>query len=137
MRGDLLNGSAVKHILAASPGDFNSPGSSLPYNLGGYTHGKLVVAAGSINSGFEAHVQRSGTSDGTYQPFGASIALGTGSQMAVRNFTMDSSAVWHRVYVDNGTGSANVGVVLEAQGTYFAPIEQAASVTVHSDVTGG
>lgn len=130
-----LNGSSIKYINALSPGDFNAAASSLPYNMGNYTWGTLVVNAGSINSGFEAHVLRSATSNGTFNGFGASIAFDTGSQMGVRSFPMNSSNLFYNVYYTNGTGSAVVGIDLIAAGAREQPIpNQAASVTVSQDV---
>lgn len=134
MIGRGLTGSAIRYSLAVSSNDFDVAACTLPIDFSEYQLGTLIVNLGSVNSGFEAVVQRSSTSDGTFASFGASVGVSTGSQLLVRSFGTNTSNFWHRVYYTNGTGSATAGIVLEAQGARFVPITQSASVTVHSDV---
>ena len=136
MIGRGLTGSAVRYTLALSANDFDAAACSLPIDFSQFQMGTLIVNLGSVNSGFEAVVQRSSTSDGTFAQFGASIGVSTGSQLLVRSFGTNTSNIWHRVYTTNGTGSATAGIVFAAQGARLVPVTQSADVTVHSDVAG-
>ena len=134
MLGRALTGSEIKYVSALSPGAFGAAGSTDPVDLSNFEFGTLLVHAGSINTGFEAHVLRSGTSNGTFQGIGASIGFNAGGKVGVRSFNAVSSAVWYRVYYTNGTGSANAGIALVGQQPRSTPINQDSNTTVLSTV---
>lgn len=134
MIGRGLDGSAVKYIQALSANDFDSAACTGAYDLSQFDTATLLVIAGSINSGFEAVVQRSSTSAGTFAQFGASVGVSTGSQTLVRSFGVGTSNIWHRVYYTNGTGSATVAMALIGHGARVVPVTQDGSTTVHSFV---
>lgn len=134
VRGRGLSGSETKYYNALSPMHNATLGSSNPINLGGFTFATLIAAAGSINN-FTVNVKRSATSAGTFADFGASINLATGSQLVVRSFTIDTSAVWHRVTYEQ-TGSANVALIMQLQGARTVPVDQESGVSVLSTILG-
>ena len=134
MLGRALTGSEIKYVTALSPGAFGAAGSSDSVDFSDFEFGTLIVHAGSVNTGFEAHVLRSGTSNGTFQGIGASIGFNAGGGVGVRSFSMQSSAVHYKVYYTNGTGSANVGILLVGQQPRKTPINQDSSTTVYSSI---
>jgi len=132
-----LNGSAIKYINALSPAGagLGAAGSSNASYLPHASWGTLLVHAGSANN-FVANVMRSGTSNGTFANFGASLTVTAGSgKLYVRSFTMDSSAVWYKVSYDNNNAGSFVGsVMLVAADNMDIPINQDGNTTVYSDV---
>lgn len=134
VRGRGLSGSEVKFYNALSPMHNATLGSSNAVNLGGFTFANMIVVAGSVNN-WTVNVKRSATSAGTFADFGASVNLATGSQLVVRGFAIDTSAVYHRVTYD-GTGSANVAVIIQAQGARQTPIDNESTTTVYSTILG-
>lgn len=130
MRADLMNGSSIKYIVAAS-GTQAAAGSSPAFDLGGYTAATVLAQVGTENSGVVFNVERSGTSNGSFAQNGASMSIG-GSKLGVRRFTNQSSAIWHKV---SWSGSFTGTVLLAAQGGYYTPIAtQDDNVTLLSDV---
>lgn len=135
MIGRGLTGSAIRYSLALSAQDFDSATCSQAYDFSEFQLGTILANLGSVNTGFEAKILRSSTSAGTFNGFGASVGVSTGSQLLVRSFGTNTSNIWHKVYVTNGTGSATAAVILTAQGARLVPVTQSEDVTVHSDVT--
>ena len=137
------SGSQLKYILALSPALYGAAGSTGVSNLGQFGFGTVLVTLGSGGSAGTnrvlVNVLRSGTSDGTFGAFGASFqSLSAGSQMYVRSFTIDSSAVYHKVsYDNNNNGSMNLAIHLVLQAAHLTPVDQDSSCTVFSDVLGG
>lgn len=136
------NGSAIKYLTALSPVALAVAGSTGVSNLAGFEFGTLIVSTGSAASGtgYVVNVMRSGTSNGTFASFGASLAISVkrGEGTYVRSFTMDSSAVWHRVSYDNNNGgSVTAAILLALDGARSVPVNQEADVVVSSDVLGG
>ena len=134
MIGRGLDGSALGVYQLLSANDFDGGGSSNPVDLSNYATAMLVLAAGSVNTGFQARMERSATSNGTFGEFGASLAVNAGCVIFTRGFGLGTSNVWHRLYYTNGTGSATAAVVLVAQGARVAPITQPTGVTTWSFV---
>jgi len=141
MRGG--NGSVIQYINALSPTNVNYAGSTAASNFAGFETGELIVIGSSAPSaaGFVVNMLRSGTSDGTFAAFGASIAYANlvlkGTR--VRSWTLDASACWYMVSYDNNnggsTGATTIEVVLKDGRN--APIGQNGNTTVFSDVLGG
>ena len=136
-----MNGSTIRIIQALSGVAIAAAGSSNPVNLAAYEKAMLIVSVGSAptaaGGGMLVSVQRSGTSNGTFQPFGASIpAQGANAKVATRSFAVSTSAVWHRVFYDNGTGGSFIGnIELLAHNPRSEPVvTQESNVTVYSDV---
>lgn len=134
MIGRGLDGSAVKYIQALSAGDFDAKTCTAAFDLSKFDSATLLVLAGSVNTGAEFVVQRSATSAGTFAAFGASIGTNAGCKVLARSFGVGTSNIWHRVYVDNGTGSATAGVALIGHGARVVPVDQDTNTTVHSYV---
>mgnify|MGYP001616372213 FL=1 len=138
-----INASGVQYINALSPTNVNYAGSTGASNFAGFETGQLVVIGSSAPSaaGFIVEMLRSGTSDGTFSSFGASISYNNmvikGTR--VRSWSLESSACWYMISYNNSnggsTGATAIEVVLkDARGT---PITQNGNTTVYSDVTGG
>ena len=134
MIGRGLNGSAQGYILATCPLAFGAVGSSAAFDLSQFESATLVVAGGSIANGFQAVVQRSATSDGSFGDFGASVAMESGGTLKTRTFVVGTSATWHKVYRANGVGSAVAAIIVVGHGARSVPITQHSTTTVHSDV---
>lgn len=141
MAKDFLSGSHIKYIQALSPGHWNAAGSTGPSNFGGFEWATLLVTVGCAVSAnatarLTVDVERSGTSNGTFANFGASLpSLSAGSQMFARSFRVDSSAVWHRVtYNNNNNGSVNAGIIVALAAARVKPVDQDSQTTVYSDV---
>lgn len=131
-----FNGSHNKYITALSGVQIAS-GSTGASNFAGYEFATILALAGSHGGTTNLNVLRSGTSDGVYAGFGASIAVTTGSgKMAVRSFRIDSSAIWHKLAYDkNGTESGDLSVAFILTCGRYTPVEtQHADTTVYSDV---
>lgn len=138
------SGSQLKYILALSPALYNSAGSTGVSNLGQFKFGTVLISMGSGGSGgagnrVMVNVLRSGTSDGTFGAFGASFqSLSAGSQMYVRSFTIDSSAVYHKISYDNTNGgSMGLAIHLVLHAANLTPVDQDSQTTVYSDSLGG
>jgi hypothetical protein len=132
MIGRGLNGSAVQYVTMLSPVALATPGSTTAYDLREATHGTVVVTANSAD--LAVHVQRSGTSDGTFQGFGASLQS-VASKTAVRSFAMNSSAIFYRVaYTNANLGSIISTIHLLTQGNRTVPVTQLTGTVVSSDV---
>ena len=131
--------SAIKYISALSPTAISAAASSDPYDLGNYTFATLLVTTGSTGAAtITADVQRSATSNGTFQPFGASINAGVLGGFHARSFVVASSAHFYKVYYTAvGGGSPVMGVVLAAAGVREAPIDQDSGTTSYSVISNG
>ena len=139
-----LNGSQIRIINALSGVAIAAAGSSNAVNLAGYESAMLIVSVGSAPTvacgGMQVSVQRSATSNGTFQPFGASLpGQGTSNRVATRSFAVNTSATWHKVFYDNGTGGSFIGnIELLAHFPRTEPVAtQESNVTVYSDVLVG
>jgi len=141
MRGG--NGSVIQYINALSPTNVNYAGSTAASNFAGFETGELIVIGSSAPSaaGFVVNMLRSGTSDGTFAAFGASIAYANlvlkGTR--VRSWTLDASACWYMVSYDNNNGGSTGATAIEVvlKDGRNAPIGQNGNTTVFSDVLGG
>ena len=131
--------SAIKYIQALVPVAATAAASTTAVNLGNYTFGTLLVSTGSTGAAvITADVQRSATSNGTFQPFGASVTVNDANTLTVRSFVVASSAIFYKVwYTHLGGGSPIVGIVLAAQGVREAPIDQDSATTSYSVVSNG
>ena len=131
--------SAIKYIQALVPVAATAAASTTGVNLGNYTFGTLLVSTGSTGAAvITADVQRSATSGGTFQPFGASVTVNNADTLTVRSFAVASSAIFYKVwYTHLGGGSPIVGIVLAAQGVREAPIDQDSATTSYSVVSNG
>src|SRR3990167_7789379 len=115
------NASAIQYINALSPTNVNYAGSTGASNFAGFETGTLLVIGSSAptGAGFVVNMMRSGTSDGTFASFGASIAYNSlvlkGTR--VRSWTLDSSACWYVVSYDNNNlasaGATAIQIVLQ------------------------
>jgi hypothetical protein len=128
-----LSGSELKTYTALSPMHNATLGSSNPVDLSEFTWLNVIATAGCVNS-FTVTVKRSATSAGVFGEC-ASIALGTGSQLVMRGIALDSSACFYRADY-SGTGSANVAIIMQAQGARRTPVDQESTTTVLSSVLG-
>lgn len=126
--------SAIKYITALSPTAISAAGSTNPVDLSKHTFATLIVSTGSTAAAtITAEVQRSGTSNGTFQPTGASISTAVLGELHVRSFVVAASPVWYRVYYTaTGAGSPVMDMVLAAQGTRAAPVDQDSNTTSYS-----
>ena len=133
----LINGSVVKWVNALSGVAIAADGSSNPVDLRGFTGGLLVLNTGSAPSlnGMKAYVMRSATSDGTFQTF-ASVGGGNANNIhSLRAFAINSSAVWHRVFYQNGGGSFIGNIAIMAFNGRNQPVpSQESNVSLYSDV---
>ena len=136
-------GSEIKYITALSAATSYVTTSAVtgPSNFAGYEWGTVVISLGSAPNapGLLVNVQRSGTSDGTFAAFGASIAAASvGSRTTlVRSFLLNSSATWYRVLYDNNAGNWNGTILIALAGARRAPVgTQDTHTTRYSDVLG-
>ena len=140
------NASWIKYITALSPAG-SRPGASAETgasNFAGFEYATIIAVMGSPNNaaggGWVTCALRSGTSDGTFSQFGASLpGMSTGNrQTSVRSFAIDSSAVWHKIGYDNsgGAGGAIVAIMVALHNPRV-PFNNDSHVTTYSDVTGG
>jgi len=142
-----FSGSYIKYITALSPGTSrtgasNETGAS---NFAGFEYATIITVVGSpVNAaggGWVTCALRSGTSNGTFSAFGASLpGMSTGSrQTAVRSFTLDSSATWYKIgYDSSGGANANVAIIVALSKGRYDPVQtQDTHVTVYTDVLGG
>lgn len=140
------NGSTILVIPAVSPG--TNPGgggtSGDAFNLSGYYGAMVIATAGSVGggtTGLKFKVVRSGTSAGTYNPFGFTTSglSGGSGQTSVRNFLVNTSCTWHKVVTNNaGAGSFTANVlVLGMKGPYEPVLTQNSQVSVSPDVLVG
>ena len=132
-----LDTSAVKYIQALVPVSVTAASDSGPVDLRDFTFGTVVGMGGSTADGAVAvNVQRSGTSNGTFASIGASINLSLINKTKVRSFTINTSAVWHRLsWTQTGNGSPIVALILIGQGGRKAPINQHAETTSYSVIS--
>lgn len=144
MANALLNGSVIRIINALSGVAIAAAGSSDPVNLAGYEGVMVVVSTGSAptvaGGGMLVSVLRSATSNGTFNGFGASFpAQGTNNKVVTRSFAVNSSATWHRVYYNNGTGGSFIGNIelLAFNGRNEPVVTQESNVSCYSDVLRG
>jgi hypothetical protein len=130
-------GLSGQSIAAATSGD--------AFNLAGY-YGAMLLGGATSNGGGTTgttyKVFRSATSNGTFNPFGASltgIAAGSLGAVVVRNFLVNTSCTWHRVIANNNNNGSVVPVafVLAFKGAYEPVLTQSSKVTVLSDVLVG
>ena len=128
-----MNGSAIQYIVALSGVTFADGASSNPFNIGATGRWLNVLAvANSAQTVF--NVERSATSNGTFNPVGLSIAPAA-SGLTVRGMPLQSSATWYKLSYDNTGGSTTATVIFEVQGQRDVPIRtQATGTTVLSDV---
>jgi len=137
------SGSAVKYLVSLSSTNLAVKGSTNASNFAGYEFATMFVLASSAPSaqGFVVNAVRSGTSDGTYADFGASVAVTAKNLLGlhVRSFTLDSSACWYKAsYDNNNTGSGTIAIMFGLQAGRVAPVEtQAGDTVLYSDVLGG
>lgn len=129
-----LDTSAIQYISALSPTAISAAGSTLASNLGNHTFATLLVSTGSTGAAvITAEVQRSATSNGTFQPTGASVNAAILGGLHARSLVLASSAVWYKIYYTaTGAGSPVMSVVLAAQGTREAPVDQDPRTTSYS-----
>ena len=142
MANALLNGSVIKIVNALSGVAIAAAGSSNATDYSGYEGGMLIVSTGSAPTatGMLVHVQRSATSNGTFEAFGASIqAAATNNTVVTRSFAINTSAVWHKVYYTNGAGGSFIGnIEVLLHNARLEPVStQSTNVTVLSDVLRG
>jgi hypothetical protein len=140
------NGSTIMVVPALSPWSNQATAgvSSNAINFSGYYGAMGIFSAGSAGggtTGLTYKVVRSGTSNGTYNPFGfttSAITAGCGTTI-VRNFLINTSCVWHRVVANNGAGGSYVPIVflLGLKGPYEPVLTQDTQVTVQPDVLVG
>ena len=131
-----LDGSAVKYITALSPTAISAAASTAAHDLSNFTFGTVVVSTGSTGAAaLVMNVQRSSASNGTFQPFGASVTAGVLGKTQVRSFTVNTSAVWHRVhYTAVGGGSPAISIVLIGSGGREAPIDQDSNTVTYGTI---
>ena len=134
------SGSEIKYIPVSS-GVRIASGSTNPSNLAGFEFATLVVMTGSIGGSTAWQVQRSGTSDGTFATYTSLVGISgsaASGKIITRSFTLDSSAVWYRVVIDqNGTERNDVSAMLVLQAPRLTPVDQHSDTTSYSDVLGG
>lgn len=139
----LPNGSTILVIPAVSANVAALTGlSSNGFNLAGYTGAMLIGATASHGSldGAIFKVVRSATSNGTFSPFGMSLSSNQGASGTtfVRSFLINTSAIWHKVVYNNGSGSSVPYAFLLGFGARTQPVTtQNALVTVQADVLSG
>jgi len=141
------NGSQVKYITALSAGASNVSASAETgaSNFAGFEFATLILSLGSppnlgTGGGLATCMLRSGTSNGTFSTFGASLTrASTGSrQTIVRSFSLDSSATWYKVGYDNSAGVWNGTILVALHNPRWDPVDsQDSHTTVLSDVLGG
>lgn len=131
-----MNTSAVQYIPALSPTQITVGGSTNPLDLSKFTKATLIVSTGSTAAGTIAvNVQRSATSNGTFQPIGASVSAAVLGSTHVRSFVCESSAVWYRLhYTQTGNGSPVMSMIVAAQGARAVPVDQYSGVTSYSTI---
>jgi len=137
------SGSEIKYLVALSNGANATAGSTNASNFAGYEFGTILVADASAPAagGLTVNVMRSGTSDGTFASFGASInyaALALHG-LRVRSWTLDSSAMWYKVsYDNNGGASSRPTIIIALQAARTQPVTtQALDTTIFSTILGG
>ena len=140
------SGSAIKYITAVSPGASLVAASQAtgPSNFTGYEWATVIVSLGcppnTAGGGLIVNLQRSGTSNGTFANWGASLpGQSTGSrQTGVRSFALTSSATWYRVQYESNSGNWNGAILVALSHARSHPIPtQDTHTTVSSDVTQG
>lgn len=135
-----LNGSQVK-IFTALSSVTRTSGSTNASNFAGFEKGTIIVSTGSGDGGLTLYVQRSGTSSGTFATV-ASVAQILAGALAsgktyVRSFTIDSSAIWHKlVYDKQAAGDTDAKVIFVLSAARLRPVDQHNDTTVYSDVLG-
>lgn len=138
---NVLNGSQIRIIHSLSAVVMGEAGSSDPINLGGYQGGMVIAAytssASNSAGGTLVSVLRSSTSNGSFNGFGASLpGVGTNNRVQSRSFIVNTSATWHRVFYNNGTGgSFNTTILMLAHLPRSEPVTlQETGVSIFSDV---
>ena len=142
MANALINGSVVRIINALSGVAIAAAGSSNAVDLAGYEGAMLIVSVGSApaTAGLLVSVQRSATSNGTFQPFGASLpGMLTNNKVATRSFAVNTSATWHKVFYDNSNAGSTISTIelIAFNARYEPVVTQESNVTVYSDVLRG
>lgn len=127
--------SAIKYVQCIVPAAVTAAASSQAVDLSNYTFGTMLVSGGSVAGAITVEVQRSATSNGTFQGTGASVNVNAASTTHVRSFTINSSAVWHRLYYTHTSGSPVAAMYLIGQGVREAPINQDSSTTSYSVIS--
>lgn len=140
MANALLNGSVIKIVNALSGVAIAAAGSSNPVDFSGYEGAMVILSTGSAPSsnGLTVHVQRSATSNGTFQGFGASLPGGNANNAVVtRSFAINTSAVWHRIAYENSGGSFVGNIEFLLHNPRYEPVTTQSGVTVYSDILRG
>lgn len=129
-----LGTSEIKYYTALSSTAISAAGSSNAVDLSKFTHGTLIVSTGSTGAAtITVDVMRSGTSNGTFQSFGASVSASVLGHLEVRAFTIGTSAVWHKTYrTATGGGSPAMVEVIAAAGARSTPINNEDSTRSYS-----
>ena len=137
------SGSEIKYLVALSNGANATAGSTNASNFAGYEFGTLLVADASAPAagGLTVNMIRSGTSDGTFASFGASmnyLALALHG-LRVRSWVLDSSACWYKVSYDSNNGaSSRPTIIIALQTARGEPVtSQASDTTIFSTILGG
>ena len=138
------NGSGVKYITALV-GASNVTASAVTgaSNFAGYESVTIIASISSAGAapGIKFDLLRSGTSDGTFASFGASLpGITTGSQTHVRTALLNSSATWYELSYDNNSATWIGAVVLALQSSRYVPVptqDVGVGTLVYSDVLGG
>ena len=138
------NGSAISYFVALSGTNLAAAGSTNASNFAGYELGTILLATASAPSaqGLVVNVLRSGTSNGTFAGFGASVGANgpiNVHKLFVRSFALDSSACWYKAsYDNNNVGSAGITTIVFAlQEARNVPITQNTNTVTYSDILGG
>lgn len=132
------NGSAVKYFVALSNNAVATAlaGSTNASNFAGYEFATVLVASGSAGSGtgFLVQPMRSGTSSGTFNGFGASVAFLTkkGEGLYVRSWALNSSNTWYKFYYDPTNASTAPVIMVALHKGRLAPVGTMALDTVVS-----
>ena len=135
MIGRGLNGSAILYVSGGSPFaiDHTLALCSNAIDFSNFQLGTIIALPGVTVGSGTYKVQRSGTSNGTFQPFGASVVTSAAGGMQVRSFVANSSAVWHKVSRTT-TGSQTTAIILIGHGARRVPITQPTGTTIVGDV---
>src|SRR3990167_11504707 len=126
------SGSEIKYLVALSNGANATAGSTNASNFAGYEWGTLLVADASAPAagGLTVNMIRSGTSDGTFASFGASINYQNLvlHGLRVRSWSLDSSANWYKVsYDNNGGASSRPTIIIALSAARVTPVTSQAS----------
>ena len=136
--------SEVKYLVALSNGANATAGSTNASNFAGYEWATLLIADASAPAGavgMAIDMKRSGTSNGTFAGFGASITYNAMrlNGLYVRSFPLNSSATWYRVSYDNNNGASSRPTIIVALGAarYQPVTTQALDTVLFENQLGG